>query len=281
MAYQWYAYYPGDYARDTAHLTMQQDGGYHRLLNHYYATGRPLPLNKATIYRIARAMEDSERSAVDFVLEQFFELREGGYHNPRADKELTKRAASKLSLSERGRRGAAKRWRKPSTDGIGHSSAIGRAEGQWMQEPQPHPHQQPQQGKKHPAPSAPSMAADLTHASIEQGNRIPAFEVFWEKWPRKQAKQSARRAWMKIPIGEYSAIVSGLEKWRTSDQWTRGVIPHPSTWLNEKRWQDEDIPQCGGSNVHGKPNGNSRPSAAIHAEPGKYEHRTNKITAPV
>ncbi|MFI5056904.1 MAG: DUF1376 domain-containing protein [Candidatus Acidiferrales bacterium] len=96
--------------------------------------------------------------------------------------------------------------------------------------------------KKHHAASVPPSD------SLELETKDAAFSLFWEKWPRKQAKSDARRAWMKIPISEYPAIMSGLEKWRTSDQWKRGVIPHPATWLNEKRWQDEDIPQFGGSN---------------------------------
>jgi hypothetical protein len=85
-----------------------------------------------------------------------------------------------------------------------------------------------------------------------------AFDVFWESWPKKQDKSAALRAWMKIPVSEYAAITAGLGKWLKSEQWTRGVIPHPATWLNKKRWQDEDIPQfIRGTNA----NGNRKPSA--------------------
>jgi hypothetical protein len=83
-------------------------------------------------------------------------------------------------------------------------------------------------------------------ASLESETRAAAFDVFWEHWPRKEAKSAASRAWTKIPVAEYAPIMAGLEKWILSDQWTRGVIPHPATWLNGKRWQDEDIPQSGG-----------------------------------
>lgn len=99
--------------------------------------------------------------------------------------------------------------------------------------------------EKHPAPPVPSAAVIPTSASLDQQTRDAAFEVFWEEWPRKQAKGAARKAWQKIPIAEYLAVMAGLEKWRKSDQWTRGVIPHPATWLNEKRWQDEDVPESG------------------------------------
>jgi len=104
--------------------------------------------------------------------------------------------------------------------------------------------------KETPTPTPVRVAPEN---SLELETKSAAFDVFWEQWPRKQQRAVALRSWLKIPIGEYPAITSGLEKWRTSDQWTRGVIPHPATWLNQKRWQDEDIPQfVGGTNGNAK-----------------------------
>jgi len=80
-------------------------------------------------------------------------------------------------------------------------------------------------------------------SNLEPETKAAAFDAFWARWPRRQAKAAARRAWMKIPISEYSSVMAGLEKYRMSDQWTRGVIPHAATWLSDKRWQDDDIPQ--------------------------------------
>jgi len=90
---------------------------------------------------------------------------------------------------------------------------------------------------------------------LKQGAKETGFSVFWGKWPVHQAKSNTWRAWMKIPLIEYAAIMQGLEKWSVSDQWKRGVIPHAATWLNEKRWQDEDIPQSAGGN-----NGSRKPT---------------------
>jgi hypothetical protein len=102
---------------------------------------------------------------------------------------------------------------------------------------------------KEPRASHAVSVSPSTADTLEEETKDAAFAVFWERWPQKQAKASGRRAWMKVPISEYPALMSALEKWRTSDQWRRRVIPHPATWLNEKRWQDEDIPQfVGGSN---------------------------------
>jgi uncharacterized protein YdaU (DUF1376 family) len=93
--------------------------------------------------------------------------------------------------------------------------------------------------------------------TVEQETIEAGFQVFWECWPSKQAKSDARRAWGKIPLAEYAAISSSLARWKTSDQWKRGIIPHAATWLNGKRWTDE-IPQFVGGNDG---NGNRKQTA--------------------
>lgn len=70
------------------------------------------------------------------------------------------------------------------------------------------------------------------------------FEVFWAAYPRKQAKGNARRAWKKIRPGKalLAKILIAIEEQRGTEQWTRNrgqFIPHPATWLNGERWEDE------------------------------------------
>ena len=98
---------------------------------------------------------------------------------------------------------------------------------------------------KHPAPTAPcvSPSKNSENQQPELETREAGFEAFWEEWPRRQEKAGAKRAWMKIPTAEYQPVMDGLKKWKTSEQWVRGVIPHASMWLKDKRWTDEDIPQ--------------------------------------
>ena len=111
MANPWYSRYPGDYGRDTAHLSLIEHGAYCMLLDHYYSAGRPLPADRGAAYRICRAFSKDEQRAVDSVVQQFFELREDGWHNKRADAELQKQAAFHEKLSAAGR----KRWQQPGS----------------------------------------------------------------------------------------------------------------------------------------------------------------------
>jgi hypothetical protein len=57
-------YYPhhiGDYLRDTVHLTMIEDGAYRRMLDLYYASEKPLPLDLSWLCRLMRAERDEEK----------------------------------------------------------------------------------------------------------------------------------------------------------------------------------------------------------------------------
>ena len=67
------------------------------------------------------------------------------------------------------------------------------------------------------------------------------FELFWKEYPRKIDKQKAYRSWKKIPVKEYIDIAKGLEKWNA--YWTERnapeYIPHPTVWLNNRRWESE------------------------------------------
>ena len=78
-----YKHFLGDYARDTAHLSMLEHAAYRLLLDHYYATERKLPM-PAQCERICRATSNEEKAAVRSVLAQFFK---NGV-NERAEKEI-------------------------------------------------------------------------------------------------------------------------------------------------------------------------------------------------
>jgi uncharacterized protein YdaU (DUF1376 family) len=121
----WYAFFPGDYLRDTAALSLMEHGAYRLLLDHYYSTGSPIPADKKLVYRICRASLAAERAAVDRVLKGFFRQELDGYHNPRTDAELVKRAGRAAERAESGRRGARNRWgRADAADGAATSQVV-------------------------------------------------------------------------------------------------------------------------------------------------------------
>ena len=72
-----------------------------------------------------------------------------------------------------------------------------------------------------------------------------AFEKFWDAYPRKVGKGAAEKSWKRIkPTPELiQQILSAIEEQKASTAWTKDngqFIPHPTTWLNQKRWEDEN-----------------------------------------
>jgi len=70
------------------------------------------------------------------------------------------------------------------------------------------------------------------------------FEVFWFNYPKKVGKAAALKAWKKIkkPAEVLEMIKSTLPQQMESKQWLKEngqFIPHPATYLNQGRWEDE------------------------------------------
>lgn len=71
------------------------------------------------------------------------------------------------------------------------------------------------------------------------------FDAFWKVYPRKVGKQKARNRFKKIVTGEdkFKELMTAIEK-QNEVYSTREMksIPHPDTWLNQGRWEDELLP---------------------------------------
>lgn len=75
-------------------------------------------------------------------------------------------------------------------------------------------------------------------------DRLTQFEQFWIAYPRKVAKQKAKEIFKRIDLNEntFNQIMAKLEEYKQSNQWQKDggqFIPHPTTWLNQGRWEDE------------------------------------------
>lgn len=87
----YYEHHLGDYMRDTAHLSLIEDGVYRRLIDAYYAREKPLPNDLNECCKLARvSAAKSEREAVAYVLREFFQQESDGYHQKRCDEVIAK-----------------------------------------------------------------------------------------------------------------------------------------------------------------------------------------------
>ena len=72
------------------------------------------------------------------------------------------------------------------------------------------------------------------------------FDRFWKQYPKKVGKGYAEKSWSKIksPNETISLITDALFWQIKCEQWTKDggqFIPNPATYLNQKRWLDENV----------------------------------------
>ncbi len=75
------------------------------------------------------------------------------------------------------------------------------------------------------------------------------FDEFWEHYPKKHDRESARASYFALRPSEdtHKTIIEALKNQRKTEEWEREngrFIPHPSRWLNGKRWEDKITKPC-------------------------------------
>ncbi|MCE7762923.1 hypothetical protein GQL56_09745 [Pseudomonas putida] len=117
--------------------------------------------------------------------------------------------------------------------------------------------QAPQMHGSFPADSLSLDFLNLIPDSLPSSSESPAelFAKFWKLYPRKVGKVNAEKAWAKLKVDSalFARMVTALAAWTVSADWTKyggQFIPHPATWVNGRRWEDE-LPAAG--NIHSSP----------------------------
>ena len=86
---------------------------------------------------------------------------------------------------------------------------------------------------------------------------MDGFALFWQEYPRKAAKAAALKAWQKLnPSPELvERILEHVRDHKRSQDWIKDggqFVPHPATFLNGRRWEDDIPPDTGpGMAYHG------------------------------
>jgi uncharacterized protein YdaU (DUF1376 family) len=146
----YYEHHLGDYLRDTAHLSMIEDGAYRRLLDLYYTREAALPVSIKDCCRLVRAHRTDEAEAVKTILAEFFTLTDDGHHHKRCDEEI----ARMIDKREQARSNANARWNgKRQPCGANADALRTHSEGNALQSPVTNNHKE--------GASAPVLPPDL------------------------------------------------------------------------------------------------------------------------
>lgn len=100
-------------------------------------------------------------------------------------------------------------------------------------------------GIEEPPVSPPRTGDGPAPMEHERGGEGPTYSApflaFWESYPSKVGKGAAWKAWRRLrPTAELQTrMLAAVEAQRLTPRWRQGTIPHPATWLNGARWEDD------------------------------------------
>lgn len=107
-----------------------------------------------------------------------------------------------------------------------------------------------------PPNSAPSQPSYTTVLGEEQsGAAAPAlaryvelneaFAAFWAAYPRRVGRQAARKAWQRaVATVSPEVILEAARRFAADPNRSPLYTPHPTTWLNQGRWDDDPLPSA-------------------------------------
>jgi uncharacterized protein YdaU (DUF1376 family) len=202
----WYKFHLGDYITHTTHLSDAEDLAYRRLLDLYYMSEKPIPLDTDAVSRRIRLDLDITES----VLNEFFDKTPEGYRNSRCDAEVEKyqqRVETNRSLGLRG-------GRPKKTESVSESK----------------PNDNPKK-------------IQIQKENKDISSQATRFNDFWSAWPsskRKVGKGACEAKWNRLGLDPLAdRIIASVTRLKASEQWTSGFEPAPLTYINQKRWEDE------------------------------------------
>lgn len=222
-------FFPDDFVGGTMHMDAIEVGMYMRSICFQWGAGA-LPNDIEKLQRITGvSMSDFQRHW-PVVLEKFIDNGTGGLVNERLQVERDKKLAISESRSKSGQKG-----------GQANASNLLKQKGKQKQS----------KGKKEEG----SRKKEEGRGKKEDGSSSTgstkieysaAFEAFWSACPRKEAKGYAAECFDRaIQIQPADFITRRIVEF-AARQWPakrialeRDKCPHPSTWLNQCRWDDE------------------------------------------
>jgi len=214
----WYKFHIGDYLTHTVHLSDAEDLAYRRLMDMYYMSEQEIPLNTDSVARKIRLDLDITES----VLGEFFEKTSTGYFNSRCDSEIKKyqsQVAINRALGKKGGR-PKRRVDKGSPGGVTESVTE----------------------------SEPKVNPKKIQIQIKNIKTLSKFDEFWQLWPtskRKVARSECEKKWLKHDLDVVlTKILAHVAVLKRSEQWTTGFEPAPLTYINQRRWEDDDGQQA-------------------------------------
>ncbi len=171
----YYQHHIGDFDKATRHLTRLERSIYRDLIDLYYDTEAPLPLDMKALCRRVIARSNEEVTAVEQVLNEFFNETPDGWYHSRCEEEIERYRASNTQKALAGQASAAARAAKKKQALNVRSTDVQRPSNERATNQEPITNnQEPITNNQDKTPAAPAAAkaalsvADLVGMGVEQ-----------------------------------------------------------------------------------------------------------------
>ena len=218
-----FQFYASDYLSSSKvqRMSLEEQGAYVRLLCYCWEDGS-IPSNFTELAKLCNIT----RRKIENIwphLSDCFQVSDipGRLVNAKLEAVRLQQIEHRQRQVEHGRIGAEKRWGSHSDPTI------------------------PPLGKNSSSTSTPTSEEETPIVPCGDVAYSADFEEFlWKPYPRKTGKGAAYKAWNKIrpSNGTREAIRASIEAHIKTPKWREDggrYIPNPSTFLNQRRWEDE------------------------------------------
>jgi len=268
-------FHPSDYLADTQHLTTTEHGAYLLLIFNYWQQGHPLKDCDRRFSNITRlpAIQWMDMRAI---IEEFFTIQDGVWIHNRIEDDLAY-VREKVAKAKSAGEASGRSRRKPSTVNLTNDERT------FNERSTNAPTDDERKGnykdnitinnkdQKSCAVSATNETKKASSRSVHDALTL-SFETFWTPIIGKIGKQPALKAWLKLkPLPEFTIII--CQAWEEQEaeralKLKHGVWiaerRHPSTWINQRGFDDEVMTEDqirakaanGNGNHRGNGNGN-------------------------
>lgn len=216
-----FLFYSGDFLSGTMLMADEEIGQYIKLLCLQHQKGH---LKEKDMLNICKTYNEE-------IFSKFKKDEEGNYYNERLEYETNKRKAYSESRRNNRKKKEEKETYKKDMKNICNSYE------EHMENENRNKNINKIKNKDNRG-----MGEEGKEKSIELWEA--QFNDFYSNYPKKVKKQDVKKWFEKNkPSNElFSSMLSSLEQFRASTDWQKDggqFIPYPSTWLNQKRWEDE------------------------------------------
>lgn len=201
----------------TSHLSLEEEAVYFRLINHYYDTEKPIPLETQSVSRRLRL--GSNLGLVNSILQEFFTKTKDGWVQSVCDELIADYQGNAEKNQTNGKKGGRPKKNKDLGNNPTKTQSVSNEN--------------------------PNETLTNNYKLLTTNHNNIGFDLFWIAYGKKKGKPNALKEWLKLNLqGDEIAIQEIINK--AKDQAIAIPDPKfrkdPERWLKGHHWEDEYLP---------------------------------------